>query len=144
MFRFKDKRKKQELGVEIDLINEEIGRSKRFGFSLGVLVVELNDSVPRGLSKVMPGKTISFHVLKRYIRVYDKVVGPFLRRYYIILPQTDKNGVNAVKQRVYKLAEEHKWGDVLIGTAVYPEDGKTPKALLDKAIVSALDSDSSH
>ena len=133
MFRFKGK--KQELGAEINLINEEIGRSKRFGFNLGVLVVELNNSVPRGLSKLMPGKTISFHVLKKHIRVYDKVIGPFLRRYYIILPQTDKSGVSAVKKRVYKLAQEHNWGDVLIGTAVYPEDGESPKALLDKAII---------
>ena len=134
MFRFKNKEKKQDLALEINSINEEISRSKRFGFNLGILVVELNNSVPRGLSKVMPGKTISFHVLEKHIRAYDKVIGPFLSRYYIILPQTDKNGVSAVKQRVYRLAKEHNWGDVLIGTAVYPEDGESPKALLDKAI----------
>ena len=134
MFRFKNKEKKQDLALEINSINEEISRSKRFGFNLGILVVELNNSVPRGLSKVMPGKTISFHVLEKHIRAYDKVIGPFLRRYYIILPQTDKNGVSAVKQRVYRLAKEHNWGDVLIGTAVYPEHGESPKALLDKAI----------
>ena len=134
MFRFRNKREKQDLTVEIHSINEEISRSKRFGLNLGILVVELNNSVPRGLSKVMPGKTISFHVLEKHIRAYDKVIGPFLRRYHIILPQTDKNGVSAVKKRIYRLAEEHNWGDVLIGTAVYPEDGESPRALLDKAI----------
>lgn len=134
MFRFRNKGKKQDLALEINSINEEIGRSKRFGFNLGILVVELNNSVPRGLSKVMPGKTISFHVLEKYIRERDKVVGPFLRRYYIILPQTDKDGVSAVKKRVYRLAEEHNWGDMLVGTAVYPENGESPRALLDKAI----------
>jgi len=134
MFRFRNKGKKQDLALEINSINEEIGRSKRFGFNLGILVVELNNSVPRGLSKVMPGKTISFHVLEKYIRERDKVIGPFLRRYYIILPQTDKDGVSAVKKRVYRLAEEHNWGDMLVGTAVYPENGESPRALLDKAI----------
>jgi len=134
MFRFRNKGKKQDLALEINSINEEIGRSKRFGFNLGILVVELNNSVPRGLSKVMPGKTISFHVLEKYIRERDKVIGPFLRRYYIILPQTDKNGVSAVKKRVHRLAEEHNWGDMLVGTAVYPENGESPRALLDKAI----------
>lgn len=134
MFRFRNKGKKQDLALEINSINEEIGRSKRFGFNLGILVVEPNNSVPRGLSKVMPGKTISFHVLEKYIRERDKVIGPFLRRYYIILPQTDKDGVSAVKKRVYKLAEEHNWGDMLVGTAVYPENGGSPRALLDKAI----------
>lgn len=134
MFRFRNKGKKQDLALEINSINEEIGRSKRFGFNLGILVVELNNSVPHGLSKVMPGKTISFHVLEKYIRKRDKVIGPFLRRYYIILPQTDKNGVSAVKKRVYRLAEEHNWGDMLVGTAVYLENGESPRALLDKAI----------
>jgi len=139
MFKFWKKRKEdEEFKVEIGWIDKEISRSKRFGFNFGVLVVEMSHSVPRGLSKVMPGKTISFHVLQKHLRGYDKVVGPILRRYYIITPQTDKNGVNVVKQRIYRLAQEENWGDLSIGIAVYPEEGESPEALLNKAIGELL------
>ena len=82
----------------------------------------------------MPGKTLSFHLMKKYIRGYDKLFGPFFRRYYIILPQSDRNGINAFKQRIHRLAKEYKWGDLSIGEALYDEDGESPQALLDAAI----------
>ena len=126
-------RKKQRFRAEIDLINEEIGRSKRVGSNFGVLAVEVNDTVPRGLSKVMPGKTISFHVLKRHLRSNDRVIGPFVRRYFIILPQTDERGIRTVEARLHRLAEEQDWGEIRVGVAVYPADGRKPTALLDKA-----------
>lgn len=134
MFRFWNAIKKQRFEVEIKKIDEEINRSKRFDFSFGVLVVEISHSAPKGLSKVMPGKTISFHLTRKYIRGYDKMFGPFLRRYYIILPRGDRTSVNAVKQRIHKLAQEYNWGDVSIGASVYPEDGKNALDLLNKAI----------
>ena len=37
-------------------------------------------------------------------------------------------------ERICKLAEEHSWGDLLIGMAIYPDDGKTAQALLNKAL----------
>jgi len=37
-------------------------------------------------------------------------------------------------QRIYDLAEEHKWGDLKIGMAIYPADGKTSQVLLSKVI----------
>lgn len=134
MFRFWNAIKKQKYEEEIKRIEEEINRSARFDFTFGIVVVEVSHSAPKGLSKLLPGKTISFHLMRRYIRGYDKLYGPFFRRYYIILPQGDRTSVNAVKQRIHKLAEEFNWGNVSVGTAVYGEDGKTPQALLDKAI----------
>ena len=62
------------------------------------------------------------------------MIGPNRRRYYIIFSQTNRDGANVVKQRIHKLAEEQNWGNLTIGTAVYPEDGKTSQALLSKAI----------
>jgi len=100
--------KKQRFEVEIKKIDEEINRSNRFNFSFGVLVVEVSHSAPKGLSKLFPGKTISFHLMRKYIRGYDKLMGPYFRRYYIILPQGDRTSVNAVKERIYELAQEHK------------------------------------
>jgi len=135
MFWFLGKRQKQELEVETEFIEEEISRSKRFGFQFGVLVVEVPHSAPRGLSKVMPGKAISFHVLKKFLRRYDKLIESKQRRYHIVLPQTDRDGLDVVRQRIHELSKEHNWGDVLIGAAFYPEDGEDPKSLLDKAII---------
>ena len=126
--------KKQRFEKEVNKIEDEINRSKRFNYSFGVLVVDISHATPRGISTLMPGKTISFHLMRKYIRGYDKLFGPFFRRYYIILAQTDRNAVNTVKQRIYKLAEKYNWGDLIIGEAVYDEDGTSAQALLDKAI----------
>jgi len=134
MFHFFSAIKKHKFGEEIKRIDEEISRSNRFDFSFGVLVAEVSHSAPKGLSKFMPGKTLSFHLMRRYIRGYDKFYGPFFRRYYIILPQGNRTSVNVVKERIFKLAQEHNWGRVAVGTAVYKEDGKTAQALLGKAL----------
>lgn len=134
MLEFWKAMKKQRFEKEVKKIEDEISRSKRFNFIFGILVVDMSHDVPKGISALMPGKTISFHLMRKYIRGYDKLFGPFFRRYYIILPQSDRNAVNAVKQRIYKLAEEHNWGGLSIGEAVYDEDGKSAQALLDTAI----------
>jgi hypothetical protein len=130
------RKKRHELEVETKVIEAEISRSKRFGFQFGVLAVELSHSVPMGLSKILPGRTISFHVLEKNIRSYDLVIeSHYRRRYYIILPQTDKNGVEAVKSRIYRIAQEKNWEDLSIKSAVYPDDGDASKALLGKISV---------
>ncbi len=134
MFRIFDAIKTQRFEEETKKINEEINRSRRHNYSFCVFVVEVSHSAPRGLSKVLPGKVVSFHLLKKYIRSYDQMFGPYRRRYHIIFSQTDRNGADAVKKRIYSLAAEHHWGSLSIGIAIFPEDGKTAKALLDKAI----------
>ncbi len=126
--------KKQRFEKEVNKIEDEISRSKRFNFSFGIVVVDISHATPRGISTLIPGKTISFHVMRKYIRGYDKLFGPSFRRYYIILPQSDRNAVDVVKKRIHKLAEEHNWGNLSIGEAVYGEDGNSAQALLDKAI----------
>jgi hypothetical protein len=134
MLEFWKAMKKQRFEEEVKKIDDEISRSKRFNYSFGVFVVDISHSAPKGISVLMPGKTLSFHLMRKHIRGYDKLFGPFFRRYYIILPQSDRNGINAFKQRIYKLAKEHKWGDLSIGEAVYDEDGESAQTLLDTAI----------
>ena len=134
MFRFGNSIKKQEYKTELKVIDEEINRSQRYNLNFSVLVVDISHSVPRGLSKLLPGKVLSFHLLQKNIRSYDNIIGPHRRRYYIVSSQTDRKGASAVKQRIYNLAEEHNWGDLSIGMAIYPEDGKTSQALLTKAL----------
>lgn len=124
---------KRRLSFEKDSIQREISRSRRFNLEFGVLLVEVDNGVSRGLSKCLPGKTLSFHVLKKNLRAYDEVIQHLCRRYYIILPQTDKIGTQTVRRRIYRLAVANDWRTVFIGAAVYPQDGETPQVLLDKA-----------
>jgi hypothetical protein len=134
MFEFWSAIKKNRYEAEIQVIEEEISRSRRFNYSFAVLVVDISHTAPKGLSKLMPGRAISFHLMRKYIRGYDKLMGPLFRRYYLILPQSDRKGVKVVEQRIYKLAEEYNWGELSIGSAVYGEDGKSALDLLDKAV----------
>jgi hypothetical protein len=134
MFRFNNLIKKRQYKIEIKVIDEEINRSRRFNLKFSVLVVEVSHAVPRGLSKLLPGSVLSFHLLQKHVRSYDNIIGPHRRRYYIVSSQTDREGATAVKDRIYNLATEHDWGDLLIGMAVFPEDGKTAQALLNKAL----------
>ncbi len=126
--------RKRQYKTELKVIEEEINRSRRYDLNFSVLVVDISHSVPRGLSKLLPGNVLSFHILKKHIRSYDHIIGPHRRRYYIVSSQTDREGASAVKERIYELAEEHDWGKLSIGMAVYPEDGKIPKAILNKAL----------
>ena len=128
------RRKIDSLKEEERMINSEISRSKRFGFQFGVLTVEVSHTVPRGLSNILPGRTISFHIiLRKNLRSYDQVTGSdFMRRYYVILPQTDKNGIEVVKARIYRIAEKEKWGDISVSSVFFPDDGNDSKGLLDR------------
>ena len=134
MFKFSEKRRTKKFKSEIEVIDGEIDRSQRYDLNFSVLTVEVNHSIPRGLSKILPGNVVCFHLFKKHYRSYDKVIGPYWRRYYIVLPQTDKPAANIAKQRIAELAEEHKWGNVSIGMAVFPEDGQDSGTLIDQAI----------
>ena len=128
---FFSKSRRHRLKTEARHIDVEISRSKRFGLKFGVLAVELSHSAPRGLSKILPGRMISFHVLEKNLRSYDQIIeSHYMRRYFIVLPQTDKDKVEVVKTRIYGIAKERKWEDLSIKSAVYPDDGDTSKKLL--------------
>jgi len=133
MFRVRS-RKRQKHKESIKKIDEEISRSKRFELNFALLAIEVSHSTPSGLSKLLPGMVISVHIIRRYIRSYDQMISPHLRRYYLILPQTSRDGASKVKSRIYKVAQEKNWGAISIGMASYPEDGESSKALLDKAL----------
>ena len=133
MFGFWRKREDQ-FKVEMKLIREEINRSERFGYVFVLLVVELSHSAPRGLSKLFPGRTLSFHILEKSLRSYDKVGETALRRYHVLLPQTDGEGAQVIEARIKDLARKANFGDVTIGAASYPDDGKTPRALIEHAV----------
>jgi hypothetical protein len=82
----------------------------------------------------MPGKTISYQILKSHLRVYDKVIGPFIRRYCVLMPQTTREGLDATKERLETLISANSLGKAHIGLALYPEDGETAQQLIQKAM----------
>ena len=139
MFFFKNRWEKKKLKTEKKLIDRMISQSRRFGHNFSVVAVEISDTIPRGLSKILPDKTISFRILEKNIRQYDLVTGSSewtassnYRKYYMIFPQTDENEVRTVKERILYLAKKNSWGDVSIKVAIYPKDGDNAQALLDK------------
>ena len=129
---------KAKLKKEIKAIDREISRSKRFGFHFGVMILQVDNSIPRGLSKTLPGRTISYHVVESHLRYCDSIMlGNFFRTYYIILPQTPKIGIMAVKKRLRRLAREKNWGPLAVGVAFYPEDSDDPRELIELAVEDA-------
>ncbi|MDF1590263.1 MAG: hypothetical protein P1P89_02010 [Desulfobacterales bacterium] len=127
--------KKIKFKKEIKAIEKEISRSKRFGFHFGVLVLQVDNSVPKGLSKTLPGRTISYHMVESHLRYCDSIMlGNFFRTYYIILPQTPRLGIKAVKGRLSRVAREKNWGPIAVGAAFYPEDSDDPRELIELAV----------
>ena len=138
MLWFGNSTKKVRLKKEIKAIEKEISRSKRFGFHFGVMVLQVGHSIPRGLSKTLPGRTISHHVLESHLRYCDSILlGNFFRTYYIILPQTPKFGIKAVKVRLSRFAREKNWGPLAVGAAFYPVDSNDPRELIELAVEDA-------
>jgi len=135
-----DKFKKNKLQVEKVCISREINRYNRFGYGFAVLALKISDSVSFGLNQLLPGKTISFHIiekkrrriLRKNLRSYDRLIKSIHRKYYIILPNTDETKVEPVIQRINKIARIYNWGDVSVSVAVCPRDGEDPQALLNK------------
>lgn len=135
IFKFGSRREKKRYRTELKIINQEINRSRRHNLNFSVLVVEVRHASPRGLSRLIPGKVISFHAVERFIRSYDILIGPYVKgTYYIILPLTSKEGANRVKERIFELSLKYNWKVVSIGLACFPEDGESSEALLVKAI----------
>jgi len=138
MLWFGNRTHKFRLKKEIKAIDKEISRSKRFGFHFGVLVLQVDNSIPRGLSKTLPGRTISYHVVESHLRYCDSIMlGNFFRTYYIILPQTTKFGAKAVKGRLTRFAREKNWGPLAVGAAFFPEDSDDPRELIELAVEDA-------
>ena len=140
MFFLKRKREKKKFDYELESIEEEINRSGRMDLEFCVLAVELSHLNPRGLSRILPGNVLSFHVVNKYIRSYDRMFGPYFRRYFLILPQTDRNGAHIVEKRIQELARKYNWGELSIGMAVFPRDGEKAVELLDTAVENILKS----
>ncbi|MBI4640555.1 MAG: hypothetical protein HY731_07665 [Candidatus Tectomicrobia bacterium] len=117
----------------VQLINRELSRSQRFHQQFGLLLLDLPDLVPHGVHKFFPGKTVAVKDIEGKVRPYDMVAEAGLRRYMVILPQTDLTGIVVVKERMKTLAQQQGWGGTRLGLALYPQHGNTGDSLLQWA-----------
>ena len=117
----------------------ELNRAKRFGYYVGVLLVDVAEVIPRGIHKHLPGLTINVHHFKSLLRDYDIVIKTRLRRYTVILPQlAEGESASVVKDRIKFTSWLKDWGPINVGVAIYPINGATSRELL-KAAKTDLD-----
>jgi hypothetical protein len=118
----------------IKSLDLEIARSKRFRNYIGVLLLDVAETTPRGVHQHLPGITVNVKHFRNLLREYDVVVKTRLRRYTVILPQLDAGeSAHLVKDRILFTSRLQEWGAVNVGIAIYPVNGLTSKELLKAA-----------
>ncbi len=115
-------------------LGNEVSRAKRAGRSLGFLLIEIDNSVPRGTSEFLPGRTLMVTLFEDAIRNTDMLERTGFRLYSIILTETNQlEGSLVVKERIKNLAKDKGWGEIKVGLASYPDNGGTAQELIDFA-----------
>ncbi len=115
-------------------LDTEIGRASRFGYYIGVLLLDVSETTPRGIHNHLPGITVSVQHFRSMLRNYDVVIKTKLRRYFVMLPHLQESeSAQVVKDRILTTARLKEWGPVNVGVAIYPSNGKTSRELLRAA-----------
>ncbi|MBI5374380.1 MAG: hypothetical protein HZA77_03030 [Candidatus Schekmanbacteria bacterium] len=118
-----------------NLLVSEIERAKRHGHRTGIMIMDIEDSVGRGIHYFLPGRTVNVEHVEKEIRKSDQFLQVDYRRYKVVLSHiTADNSANIIKDRLLKIAEEKKWPDIKIGVATYPTDGESAESLINSAI----------
>ena len=113
------------------LVEIEIERIKRYGkskhFSIAFLYFP---SITKLLMENKPKEIDIFFKLKENIRSVD-VLSPVDEDFvFLFFPETDKNQVEKVVERLKKSVKV----ELVEGVASYPEDGKTARDLFDQMV----------
>lgn len=126
-------------------LNEELGRSKKYGFRFSFLMVDIddfkkcNDAHGHLVGDVIL-RDVS-RIIKEGVREIDLVARYGGEEFSLILPETDKSGAMLAAERIRKKIDENvfkAYDEVLkvtvsIGVAVYPEDGSDVIEVIEKA-----------
>lgn len=129
----------------MDRFEEELKRSKRYGFNFAFLMVDIdnfkkcNDTYGHLVGDVVlrdVGK-----IIKEHVREID-LVGRFGgEEFSIVFPETTRDGALMAAERlrknveanIFKAYDEKLKLTVSIGVAIYPKDSDNAKELIDKA-----------
>ncbi len=115
-------------------LDAEINRAKRFGYYVGLLLVDVAEETPRGVHKHLPGVTVNVRHFRSLLREYDTVIKTKLRRYSVVLPHLEEGeSIRAVKDRITFTAWTQDWGSINVGIAIFPIHGRTSRELLQAA-----------
>jgi hypothetical protein len=115
-------------------LDAEISRAKRFGYYVGILLVDVAEETPRGVHKHLPGVTVNVRHFRSVLREYDTVIKTKLRRYTVVLPHLEEGeSIRVVKDRITFTAWTQDWGPVNVGIAIYPTNGNTSREILQAA-----------
>ncbi|MBU0517752.1 hypothetical protein KKA00_01215 [bacterium] len=118
----------------IKSLDVEISRAKRFGYYVGILLLDVDASIPRGVHKDLPGVTVNVEHIRNLLREYDIVFKTKLRRYTVILPHLEEGeSARVVRDRLKFTSWIKEWGSVNIGIAIYPVQGQSSKELFKAA-----------
>ncbi|TKJ38555.1 hypothetical protein CEE37_12380 [candidate division LCP-89 bacterium B3_LCP] len=115
-------------------LNGEIVRAARFGYYIGILLLDVAETTPRGVHKHLPGITVNVHHFRSMLRQYDVIYKTKLRRYFVMLPNLhESDSAHTVKDRIQFTSRMQEWGPINIGIAIFPTDGKSSRELLRAA-----------
>ncbi|MDD5730749.1 MAG: GGDEF domain-containing protein [Candidatus Omnitrophica bacterium] len=129
----------------LERLKEELDYSAKFGYPFGLLMLDIDhfkeyndryghlvgDAVLREISRI----------IKENLRQIDLVGRYGGEEFSIILTQTDKEGAklaaerirSSIETQVIKAYDENLKVTLSIGVSVFPEDGKGPEVLIEKA-----------
>lgn len=126
-------------------LDEEVGRAARFGHSLSLVMLDIDDfkefndtyGHPRG-DKVL--KAVS-NIIRQNLRDIDVAARYGGEEFCIVLPETDAEGACAVAQRIRKSMEAYPFVEglvgvhktVSVGVASYPRHATSQSRLIDAA-----------
>jgi PleD family two-component response regulator len=118
-----------------NLLNSEVGRSLRLGRGFGLLVVEINrvSGAGSGLGTVLGDDYAGTFatILKGETSPADDIARSDQGEFAIILPETSRDDVDALAQRITRKAE---WTfSVSTGSAMFPDDSTEGAALIGAA-----------
>jgi GGDEF domain-containing protein len=115
-------------------LDAEINRARRFSYHVGVLILDVSDTTPRGVHDHLPGLTVNVKRVRNLLREYDVVIKTQLRRYTVILPHLDQSeSAHVVKDRLLQTAQEQNWGPINVSVAIFPEHGLNSRDLMRRA-----------
>ena len=115
-------------------LEQEICRAKRFNYYIGVLIMDVAATTPRGVHNALPGITVNVRHFRSVLRNYDTVVKTKLRRYTLILPHLEESeSARLVRDRIQFTAQIQDWGAINVGVAIFPIHGMSSRELIKAA-----------
>ena len=126
-------------------MGDEVGRARRFQLRGGVLVVSV-ETRAKGAAADIQARSLLIRALRSELRSSDLLGQLTTGELAALLVRANAAGIASaekrLRQRIDRLAREHRLPRVALGTAPYPPaEGETPGMLLNRARTAAIRAD---